>query len=127
MLELIIGLVLFGIGEWCLYSHKKFFKNSIIVQGIVSSHEPYRTYDSDGHKTTMYKAVVSFSFEGETHKVTSKIASNIPPKIGKFCKVGVNPTDMQDVRIDETNEKIFDYILIGFGIFWIAMGLIRLF
>ncbi len=126
MFELIIGLILFGIGGWWWYSYKKFFKNAIIVQGIISGYKTYQKHEKE-REITMYDAVISFSFEGKPREITGKISSSTKPKVGTYCKIGINPTNVQDIRVETMGEKIFFYGFIGFGLFWIITGLVRLF
>ena len=123
MAGIIIGCLSFVIGFLLLRSHRKFFEQAIIVPGIVTEYIRFEGKNGEGDRCTLYRKVISFEFDGQTHQVTSHSASSIKPKIGTLCKIGVNPNDIQDVRIYSVFHIVILWFIMASGLLFIVLGI----
>ena len=88
----LIGCAFFAAGWFLSVGYYEFFRHAILVPGEVTS------FVRDGRQ---YGASVSYSIDNQIKTVTSKFRSNKKPKIGTKCQVGIDPNNMQLVRIKE--------------------------
>ena len=124
MTGILFGCLFFIIGLFLLLSHRKFFKHAIILPGIITGHSSFEHTDSKGRQCTLYRKVISFEFDGQTRQFTNyRSASSSKPKIGTSCKVGVNPNDIQDVRIYSTFSIIILWFMMASGLLFIVLGI----
>ncbi len=113
-----IGIGCFAIGVIGLGRHILFFQRAIKVPGVVSDY-----ITSQGSKgRTMYRAVVSFEFDGKTRTISSSLGKSWKPALGKQCQVGINPTNLNDARIYSRLPMPWGF-LIGFGLTFLLVGL----
>ncbi len=123
MAGIILGCLSFVIGFLLLRSHRNFFKQAIIVPGIVTEYIRFEGKNGEGDRCTLYRKVISFEFDGQTHQFTPRSASSFKPKIGTLCKIGVNPNDIQDVRIYSTFHIVIFWFIIASGLLFIVLGI----
>jgi len=88
----LIGCAFFAMGWFCSMSYYEFFRRAIILPGEVTSYAEERG---------MYRAIASYFVDGKAETVVSNFKSSGKPTIGKKCKVGLNPDNMQIARIQE--------------------------
>ena len=124
MIELIVGLVFFISGGTWWYLERKFFKNAIAVKGTVSDYTTETKRGKKGKDVVMYTPVISFYFADQPRKVTGWVSSSEKPEIGKVYELGVNPSNIEDVRI-KGEKRIFIYSLLGFGLLWLVIVLLE--
>lgn len=122
VLFLLCGLVFIASGVGKICSYILFFSKAIVVPGkIVRYEETAGTVDDSGRHVSMYKAVVAYTFAGETREVSPSISSSSPDQgnLGKILKVGINPKDSNDVRVESVWQMVLLSIafIIGGGIF----------
>lgn len=123
LIAVLFGCVFVILGLWWWYSRRKFFKRAIMVSGIITGYKNYQDREGDGKETTMYHAIATFELDGEKREVVSLWSTSVKPKIGKPCQVGINPDDMNEARIYSKMEGFFNWILIGFGLLAIVLGI----
>lgn len=114
MFGFIFPVILVGFGYYLLRRHYKFFKNAIRVCGTITSYKSYISRDRHGNSTTTYTPIISFEFDGQQRTVSHPVSSFIKPEIGKLCQVGVNPYNIEEVRV---------YSKLWLGITWGVFGI----
>ena len=90
-----------GVGKICSYIW--FFSRAVVVPGKIVRYEQREEVErKTGREKTMYAAVVSYTFKGETRQATTSISSDSPSQgdIGTILQVGINPKDPNDVRVE---------------------------
>ena len=123
MASILFGCLFFVLGLLFFLSHRQFFKQAIIVRGIITGHSSFERTDSEGRRCTLYRKVISFEFDGQTRQFTARSASSIKPKIGTLCKIGVNPNDIQDVRIYSAFHIVIFWFIMVSGLLFIVLGI----
>lgn len=123
MILILFGVLCLAIGFWGLHSRRKFFKHAIVVPGVICEYKSYQKRVPRGREVTMYQAVVSFEFDGQSRTLTDAWASSVKPQVGKQCQVGVNPNNVEDARIDSKGGTVFYWVFIGFGVIGLLMGI----
>ena len=118
MIAILFGVVFVAIGLWKLYSRHKFFKKAIIIQGVITG---YKSYRDDG--TTMYTPIATFEFDGQKRECVDSFSSSWKPTIGKLCKIGVNPNNIEEARIYSTGETIFWWVWVGIAVISLLAGI----
>lgn len=123
MILALVGLLIFGVSGWCLRSYRQFFREAIMVPGVITGYKSYQSKDTEtGNETTMYRTVVTFEFDNQTRTLTSHSASSIKPKMGKLVHVGVNPTDIQEARIYSKGTIVLLGFMMGLGLLTMGLG-----
>ena len=91
----LVGCVFFGIGWFKFVGRYEFFRQAIIVQGKVIAYAGsiFRKYSGG------YTEMVSYNFDGQRRTVRADMPSPLKPKIDSERKVGIDPQDMQKVRV----------------------------
>ncbi len=112
-----IGAICLAIGCIGWGKHILFLQRAIKVPGTISD---YTTYIDEGK--TMYKAVISYEFDGEPYTITGSGGASWKPKIGKPCWVGVDPKDPQKARVYSRIPMPWGF-LVGFGLTFLLVGL----
>lgn len=123
MLALLLGIFVFWLSCWLRRRHKKFFKHAIIVPGYISSYTSHEEIDKEGSKRTVYEATVSFEFEGKPCTAPNSITGSSKPEIGTPVQVGVNPYNIEEVRINPRAEAVAIWVLMGIGLFLVILGI----
>lgn len=95
----LVGMLFTGVGLLFWFRERNFFKRAIMVRGIVTGISESQSHDSDHKNQTMYSAIVTFEFDGQTRQVTEGSSSSWKPKLGTVRQVGVDPADIQNVRV----------------------------
>ena len=124
MLFLLVGLVFAFIGFIGLKKTSAFFKKAILVKGVVIDAIPNkrdsavmsyngRMYHPKGRGS--YTPLVRYEFEGQTHEVQGSVYTSSIPKMGKQMTVGIDPDNLHDVRLKESNIPYFIFIIVGLG------------
>ena len=124
MLFLLVGLVFAFIGFIGLKKTSAFFNKAILVKGVVIDAIPNkrdsavmsyngRMYHPKGRGT--YTPLVRYEFEGQTHEVQGSVYTSSIPKMGKQMTVGIDPDNLHDVRLKESNIPYFIFIIVGLG------------
>ncbi len=105
-----IYIVCFLCGPWALFQRYKFFRNAIVVEGIITA--TFREYGGEF-------AEVEYIFDGK--KLTSVvdwIASINGNDKGKHVKLMLNPQNIQEVQVRQFSAGLQIWVL---TIFWVAM------
>lgn len=105
------GALFAVVGGLCFWSDYCFFKRAIIVRGVVTDYTV--RHERDG---TLYSPVVQFEFDGQSRRVTGTTYSSFKPKIGKQMKVGVNPKNIEEVRLYQTSGLILTGVVAVLGL-----------
>ena len=124
MLFLLVGLVFAFVGFIGLKKTSAFINKAILVKGVVIDAIPNkrnstvmsyngRMYHPKGRGT--YTPLVRYEFEGQTHEVQGSVYTSSIPKMGKQMTVGIDPDNLHDVRLKESNILYFIFIIVGLG------------
>ena len=119
LVDIILGLLLFLVGFIGLYIDRQFFERAVKVPGKVVDYE-----ESQENGKTMYRAIVSYEFQGETRTVTSAVCTSWEPQIGKTCQVGIDPTNWRRARIYHKIPVLW-WLFMGVGLALIVMKFFR--
>ncbi len=122
---LLIGLIFVSVGFVGLKKTSAFFKKAILVKGVVIDAIPNkrnsavmsyngRLYQPKGRGT--YTPLVRYEFEGQTHEVQGSVYTSSIPKMGKQMTVGIDPDNLLDVRLKESNIIYFIFMIVGAGL-----------
>ena len=91
----LMGCAFFGLGWFLFLYHYEFFRRAIIVPGRVTSYEERRGAKGG----TTYVEVVSYELDGQTCTVSGTVGLPIKPKMGTPREVGIDPQNLQRVRV----------------------------
>lgn len=131
---IVIGLVLFVLGFVCRKRDKNFFANAIKVWGEVTAYRSalVRNHQRGGpYYKKEYYPIVRYYFNDQFHEVTGTYGSDTPPIIGHRKQVGINPENIEDVRVYSGDSELVDWIsmligglliLAGGGIFLVGLA-----
>lgn len=117
----IIGAVCLAIGCIGWGRHMLFLQRAVKVPGKVTDFTTYVDHDEDGD-TTMYKAIISYEYDGESYTIMGTVGTSWKPEIGRTCQVAVNPSDPQDARVYSRIPMPWGF-LIGFGLTFLLVGM----
>lgn len=104
------GVIFFGLGWFWYLNDYEFFRRAIIVPGSIDG--CYRGQNGE------HFVIVSFNFDDKTQTVRLKNISLWERAVGTRCEVGINPNNIQDVRIRSNK---------WFCIVWAVLGFLVLF
>ena len=121
MIFAIIGAVCLAIGCIGWGKHMLFLQRAVKVPGKVTDFTTYVDHDEDGD-TTMYKAIISYEYDGEFYTMTGTTGTSWQPKIGRICQVAVNPYDPQNSRVYSLIPMPWAFF-VGFGLTFLLVGL----
>ena len=120
----LVGVCFAGTGFAFWWRDRKFFKRAIMVRGVVSGIHERQDYDHERNKRqTMYSAIVTFEFDGQTRQVTDSSSSSWKPTLGKERWVGIDPQDIQNARVYSRFWQFFYLIFICLGLVMIGATL----
>ena len=60
----------------------------------------------------MYYPIVRYYFNDEFHEVTGTYGSEVPPIISHRKQVGINPENIEDVRVYSGEKELFDWLYV---------------
>ncbi len=120
---IIFGSVFFLIG-FCLFIREwKFFKKAIMLPAVVVDYRSKRESKGD----TMYAPVVQFEFDGQIRRVEGSVYSSGKPKMGKQMKVGIDPNNINDVRLKQGSAYFLYWMFIIVGGALLTLGILSCF
>jgi len=124
LLMFFVPLIFGGVSTWLLHKHILFFKNAVMIDGVVVGFESQESEDDDGSTTTMYAEEVSYTYNGVTQRIVSNhFKSHVDDSvIGQKRPVGVNPNNPYEAHVySKWNFRIYMILI------WVSILLLYTF
>ena len=123
MLTFLVGIVVFAIGFVLMRRDSNFFKTAIKVEGEVTAYKSKQIYNREMRcYEKVYYPIISFTFDGEPREVTDTAYSSYTPLIGQRRQLGINPQNIQDVRVYSFEDELWNCIFMIAGLLFIFGG-----
>ncbi len=113
-------VVVFIYSVYSIISYKSFFRKAILVKGKIIGKREYvrhhyynqRRSFFDSINKVSYVPVIEFEYNGVVKTVEGQHYSIMEPAYGKQVSVGINPDNIDDVRLDEPDHIIHMYLAV---------------
>lgn len=122
VIVMLMGLLSFGIGCFLLLRNILFFRKAVLVYGKVVDYAS----KLGGKGQIMYTPIVQYELGGEIKEVKGSVFSCIKPTIGKYIKVGINPDNIEDVRVEQWSSLIVIIPIMLAGAFFASFAIFAL-
>lgn len=123
MLTFLVGVIAFVTGFVLMRKNNNFFKTAIKVEGKVTAYKSKQIYNREMRcYEKVYYPIISFTFDGEPMEVIDDNYSSYTPLIGQRRQVGINPQNIQDVRVYSFEDQLWNGIFMLAGLFFIFGG-----